>query len=129
MAAATPAARSRRVGSAVSTMPSGPIKCAGAPQKIAYLAADYWRKQAPVVVENLLAVCAGNTPEARYSRYASCPLTTARNKMLLAEFDYTMQPAPSIPIIDTTRERRDMWLFKRYGLPFLYWNFILKGKA
>ena len=29
----------------VFTMPSGPIKCAGAPQKIVYLAADYWRKQ------------------------------------------------------------------------------------
>ena len=34
-----------RSGTAVFTMPSGPIKCAGAPQKIAYLAADYWRKQ------------------------------------------------------------------------------------
>lgn len=87
------------------------------------------RKQAPVVVENLLAVRADKQPEAQYSGYASCPLTTARNKMLLAEFDYTMQPAPSIPVIDTTRERRDMWLLKRYGLPFLYWNFILKGKA
>src|SRR5699024_1754539 len=32
-------------GTAVFTMPSGPIKCAGAPQKIAYLAADYWRQQ------------------------------------------------------------------------------------
>ena len=32
-------------GTAVFTMPSGPIKCAGAPQKIAYLAADYWRRQ------------------------------------------------------------------------------------
>jgi sulfide:quinone oxidoreductase len=26
-------------------MPPGPIKCAGAPQKIAYLAADWWRRQ------------------------------------------------------------------------------------
>ena len=26
-------------------MPAGPIKCAGAPQKIAYLAADWWRSQ------------------------------------------------------------------------------------
>ena len=34
-----------RSGTAVFTMPSGPIKCAGAPQKIAYLAADYWREQ------------------------------------------------------------------------------------
>lgn len=32
-------------GTAVFTMPAGPIKCAGAPQKIAYLAADYWRQQ------------------------------------------------------------------------------------
>ncbi len=40
-----------------------------------------------------------------------------------------MQPAPSIPLIDTTHERRDMWYLKRYGLPFLYWNFILKGRA
>ena len=26
-------------------MPSGPVKCGGAPQKIAYLAADHWRKR------------------------------------------------------------------------------------
>ena len=37
--------RELRSGTAVFTMPSGPIKCAGAPQKIAYLAADYWREQ------------------------------------------------------------------------------------
>lgn len=59
-------------------------------------------------------------PAARYGGYASCPLTPARNKMLLAEFDYTMTPTPSIPLIDTTQ---------RYGLPFMYWNLILKGRA
>ncbi len=32
-------------GTALFTMPPGPIKCAGAPQKIAYLAADWWRRQ------------------------------------------------------------------------------------
>ena len=37
--------RGTRSGSAVFMMPSGPMKCAGAPKKIAYLAADYWRKQ------------------------------------------------------------------------------------
>lgn len=37
--------RNTKRGTAVFTMPSGPIKCAGAPQKIAYLAADYWREQ------------------------------------------------------------------------------------
>lgn len=87
------------------------------------------RKQAPVLVENLLAALEGGTPSAQYGGYASCPLTTARGKMLLAEFDYTLQPAPSIPFIDTTKERSDMWLLKRYALPFMYWNLILKGRV
>lgn len=87
------------------------------------------RKQAPVLVRNLLAVMEGHTAEAQYSGYGSCPLTTARNRMLLAEFDYTLEPTPSIPLIDTTHERWDMWLLKRYALPFMYWNLILPGKA
>ena len=87
------------------------------------------RKQAPVVVDNLRAVMAGGEPTSRYDGYASCPLTTARNKMLLAEFDYTMKPHPTFPVIDTQKERYDMWLLKRYGLPFMYWNLMLKGLA
>lgn len=87
------------------------------------------RKQAPVVVDNLRAVMAGQNPQGHYDGYASCPITTARNKMLLAEFDYTMKPKPSIPFIDTTKERKDMWLLKKHGLPALYWNLMLKGRA
>lgn len=87
------------------------------------------RQQAPVVVENLLATMHGQEPLAVYNGYSSCPLTTARNKMLLAEFDYSGRPAPSIPLIDTVRERTDMWYLKRRGLPFLYWNLMLRGLA
>lgn len=65
------------------------------------------RKQAPVVAANLKAVMAGHEPAARYDGYASCPITTARNKMLLAEFDYTMKPHPTIPVINTRKERYD----------------------
>ena len=220
-----------RRGTAVFTMPAGPIKCAGAPQKIAYLAADYWRrqgvlndirivlvlptpgmfgvkefadvletvvarygievhknselvevdastrtaviadniagyveidkntmqhlrypnvfalgdagsspnsktgaairKQAPVMAENLQAVAAGGAPTAQYDGYASCPPTTARNKMLLAEFDDTMKPAPSFPprLVNAQKERTGMWYPKRRGLPFMYWNLMLKGRA
>ena len=64
-----------------------------------------------------------------YVQIASCPLTTARNRMLLAEFDYTMKPHPTFPLINTQKERYDMWLLKRYGLPFMYWNLMLKGRA
>lgn len=87
------------------------------------------RKQAPVLVENLLATVNGREPTAAYQGYSSCPLTTARNKMLLAEFDYSGRPTPSIPVIDTIRERTDMWHLKRRGLPFLYWNLMLRGLA
>lgn len=87
------------------------------------------RKQAPVLVKNLLAQMANRPLTARYSGYGSCPLTTARNRMLLAEFDYNQRHTPSIPLLDTTKPRYDMWLLKRRGLPFLYWNSILKGRA
>jgi sulfide:quinone oxidoreductase len=87
------------------------------------------RKQAPVVVANVLRQLEGGDPTERYEGYASCPLVTSRSKMLLAEFGYSMEPTPSIPLIDTLKPRRDMWYLKRYGLPFLYWNLMLKGRA
>ncbi|ANS77697.1 FAD-dependent pyridine nucleotide-disulfide oxidoreductase [Serinicoccus hydrothermalis] len=87
------------------------------------------RKQAPVLVENLHARMLGGQPTASYDGYASCPLTTSRRTMLLAEFDYSMEPAPTFPIIDATRPRRDMWYLKKYGLPAMYWNGMLKGVA
>ena len=87
------------------------------------------RKQAPVVTANVLKQLEGDDPTERYGGYASCPLTISSKAMLLAEFDYTMEPAPSIPVIDTTKPRRDMWYLKKYGLPLLYWNGMLKGRA
>ncbi|MGV4923227.1 NAD(P)/FAD-dependent oxidoreductase [Streptomyces sp. BHT-5-2] len=87
------------------------------------------RKQAPVLVANLLAGLRGRPATARYDGYTSCPLVTARHKMLLAEFDYDLRPTPSFPFIDTTRERTDMWFLKRYGLPQLYFQGMLKGRA
>ena len=52
--------RRLRSGTAVFTMPAGPIKCAGAPQKIAYLAADYWRQQG--VLDDIRVVLVLPTP-------------------------------------------------------------------
>ncbi|GAC1516494.1 MAG: FAD/NAD(P)-binding oxidoreductase [Gemmatimonadaceae bacterium] len=87
------------------------------------------RSQAPVVAANLLSVMNGKQPARRYNGYASCPLMTAHNRMLLAEFDYDLKPAPSIPFINTQKERYDMFLLKRYGLPWMYWNLMLRGRA
>lgn len=87
------------------------------------------RKQAPVVAANVLLQLEGKASTEKYGGYASCPLTTSSSKMLLAEFDYTMEPTPSFPLIDLQKPRRDMWYLKKYGLPFLYWNLMLKGRA
>ncbi len=87
------------------------------------------RKQAPVVATNVLSQLSGAEPSEQYGGYGSCPITTSSSRMLLAEFDYTMEPTPSIPLINTKRPRRDMWYLKKYGLPFLYWNLMLKGRA
>jgi sulfide:quinone oxidoreductase len=87
------------------------------------------RSQVPVVVENLLAAMSGREMVARYEGYGACPLVTSYRSVLLAEFDYSKKPTPSIPLINTMKERYDMWLVKKYGLPWLYWNLMLKGRA
>lgn len=86
-------------------------------------------RQAPVVVSNLLALMRGLEPTTHYDGYIACPIVTAYGRMLLCEIDYTHQPAPAIPLIDTFRERYDMWLLKKYGLPWLYWNVLLRGRT
>lgn len=87
------------------------------------------RKQAPVVVANMLAARRNLPLTARYDGYSSCPLVTARDRMLLAEFDYELKPKPSFPVIDLMKPRYDMYLLKRYGLPFMYWHGMLRGLA
>ena len=84
--------------------------------------------QAPVATANLLAVLRGKEPVAQYDGYIACPIVTAYGRMLLCELDYSGKPAPRLPAINTFKERYDMWLLKRYGLPWLYWNVLLRGK-
>jgi sulfide:quinone oxidoreductase len=88
------------------------------------------RKQAPVLVHNLLAKMKGQ-PSSTFKHYdgcTSCPLVTGYGKLILAEFDYDLKPAPSFPF-NTAKERWSMYLLKRYVLPALYWHGMLKGRA
>ena len=86
------------------------------------------RKQAPVVVENVLKVLAQQTPTAEYTGYSACPIPTKYGKLMLAEFDYSNTPKMTFPF-DQAKPRWTMWLLKKYVLPWLYWNRILTGKA
>lgn len=87
------------------------------------------RKQAPVLVANLLSAMNHQRLSASYDGYASCPLVTSRHTCIMAEFDYDLQRTPSFPIIDLTKERRDMFIVKRWLLPLMYWRFMMKGRA
>ena len=87
------------------------------------------RKQAPVVVENIGSHLSGRPLTARYDGYASCPIVTSTHDMLLAEFDYDFNLKPSFPVLDPTKPHRPYWYLKKYGLPFMYWNLMLKGVA
>lgn len=86
------------------------------------------RKQAPVLVENLLHVMDGGSLASKYNGYGSCPLVTGYGKLILAEFDYDNIPRESFPF-DQSKERWSMWILKKHILPWLYWNKILKGTA
>ena len=85
------------------------------------------RKQAPVLVKNLMAVMAGQQPAASYNGYTSCPVVTGYGKLVLCEFDYNNQPIETFPF-DQSKERWSMYQLKRRVLPWLYWNKILPGK-
>lgn len=85
------------------------------------------RKQAPVLVANLLSVMAGKSPVAQYNGYSSCPIVTGYGKLVMAEFDYTNTPTETFPF-DQSKERWSMFALKRYLLPWLYWNQILPGR-
>jgi sulfide:quinone oxidoreductase len=86
------------------------------------------RKQAPVVVDNVLAVLAKQVPKSEYMGYSACPIPTQYGKLMLAEFDYSNTPQMTFPF-DQAIPRWSMWILKTKVLPWLYWNRILRGKA
>lgn len=85
------------------------------------------RKQAPVVVKNLLSLMEGKELKEKYNGYSSCPIVVGYGKLILAEFDYDNMPKETFPF-DQSKPRWTMWILKKYILPWLYWHKILPGK-
>lgn len=86
------------------------------------------RKQAPVLVQNLISAIRGEPLQARYDGYTSCPIVTGYGKLVLAEFDYEGKSQETFPF-DQSKERLSMYLLKAYALPRLYWNGMLRGRG
>ena len=85
------------------------------------------RKQAPVLVENIIAFRASKPLLGHYDGYASCPLVTGYGKVILAEFGYDGVIMETFPF-DQAQERYSMYALKAYGLPNLYWHGMLQGR-
>lgn len=85
------------------------------------------RKQAVVVAENLLAALDGVPLPLQYDGYGACPLTVEHGKIVLAEFGYGGKLLPTFPI-DGTHANRFAWALKKYVLPQVYWNGMLRGR-
>lgn len=92
------------------------------------------RKQVPVVVDNIVLLLNHNKLGTKtYNGYSSCPLVTDYGKMVLAEFDYdsNFTPDPKLKqmfISDSSKEHWRLWMLKKYMLPYLYWNKMMRGK-
>lgn len=91
------------------------------------------RKQVPIMVNNLMSVM-NNEKELtnKYNGYSSCPLVTGYGKMVLAEFNYQNEfiPDPKLKqllVFNSSKEHYQLWVLKKYILPYLYWNKLLKG--
>ena len=92
------------------------------------------RKQAPVVVDNLFKLI--NKKEAdnkSYMGYSSCPLVTGYGEMVLAEFNYKNEftPDPKLKrmlVFNSHKPHWRLWMLKKYLLPYLYWNKMMKGE-
>lgn len=86
--------RNTRSGTAVFTMPSGPIKCAGAPQKIAYLACDHWRREG--VLDNIDVHLVVPTP-----RIFGIPAIADNLDKVIADYGITLHTGSEVRSIDS----------------------------
>ena len=92
------------------------------------------RKQAPVVVENIVKLMEEDKmTDMSYNGYSSCPLVTGYGKMVLAEFDYdkNFTPDPKLKqmlVFNSDKEHWRLWMLKKHILPHLYWNKMMKGQ-
>ncbi|XP_041978426.1 sulfide:quinone oxidoreductase, mitochondrial isoform X1 [Aricia agestis] len=84
-------------------------------------------KQSLVVEHNLLSTMSGGQGSRRYDGYGACPLVTSYRTCIMAEFLYDSVPHETLPM-NQAKERVISYYMKKDLFPFLYWNFLLKGR-
>lgn len=85
--------------------------------------------QVPVAVAHLIADISGQSSNALYDGYTSCPLITRLGQAMLIEFDYNNNLRPSFPgMIAPLEELWVSWVMKTMALKPTYIS-MLRGKA
>ncbi|KAI0093623.1 FAD/NAD(P)-binding domain-containing protein [Irpex rosettiformis] len=90
--------------------------------------------QTPVLTENLFQVAdKGVLGTAEYDGYASCPLLTGYDQLMLCEFKYGGIPKETFapwPLVggDQSTPKRLFFHLKKDFFPAVYWNFMVNGK-
>lgn len=83
--------------------------------------------QHSILVDHLLNHLNGEPLPRVYDGYTSCPLPVGDNKLMLAEFDYNLQPKETFPY-DQRVPSSFAYFLKKDVFPLMYWNGLLKGK-
>ncbi|KAF9237138.1 FAD/NAD(P)-binding domain-containing protein [Melanogaster broomeanus] len=86
--------------------------------------------QAPVLVHNLLAEMDGKQLNAVYDGYASCPLLTGHNELMLCEFKYGGVPDETFAWIAGSQDvpRRAFYHLKKDVFPRAYFDYHMHGR-
>lgn len=84
------------------------------------------RKQAPVVVGNLIDLALDRAPSHRYDGTSGCPLLTRYGRCMMFEFDFQGNLVNEW-LYQSTRETRVWWNFKVHGLRQLYRHVMMNG--
>ncbi|KAI0988156.1 hypothetical protein GJ496_000124 [Pomphorhynchus laevis] len=85
-------------------------------------------EQLRTVVPNVIRLIKNDDTEAfpKYTGYTACPLLCGSSKLILAEFDFCKNPMETFPI-DQRKPSRLMYLTKKYTMPWIYWNMLVRG--
>merc|ERR1712137_156781 len=83
--------------------------------------------QVDVLGDTIVRVHKGQAPQKVYDGYTACPIPVGDDKLLMAEFDYTLQPSESW-IFSQDSPSRFLYAVKKQMLPRVYFDFMLKGQ-
>ncbi len=123
-----------RGGNAVFTFPNTSIKCAGAPQKIMWLA-DHWMRKQGIRDRSNVVYAASTGGIFGVEKYKRTLERVVDERDIETHFNVNLteiipeeQKAVFEPINDDGEELVIMYALKAYGLPDMYWHGMLRGR-